>query len=311
MISKTYYRYIWLLDLLLKSKRPLCFDEIQRFWLANPVSEGELSLRTFHEHRKGIKEMFGVDIVCEKGGWNSVYYVKNPEVLKENELGKWLLDRYSVPQEFVTFKSMKDRILLEETACSNQDYLIIIEAMMHNREMSIDYQKFGGPHETFHVWPYALKVYNHRWYLLGHIVERGELRTIAFDRMHHMTLNDKYFEYPKNFDARKYFANVVGVYVDKKLPVTKIRIRAYGNQADYIDTLPIHKSQRYGSSVHGEYMDFTYRLCITPEFISQLLALGDKIEVLEPESLREEIKEALRRSFERYDTDNKLKTMVL
>ena len=303
MISKTYYRYIWLLDLLLKSKRPLCFDEIQRFWLANPVSEGELSLRTFHEHRKGIKEMFGVDIVCEKGGWNSVYSVKNPEVLKENDLGKWLLDRYSVPQDFVTFKGMKDRILLEETARSNQDNHIIIEAMMHNREMIIDYQKFGGPHETFHVWPYALKVYNHRWYLLGHIVERGELRTIALDRMQHIVLTDTHFELPKNFDARKHFANVVGIYVDKNLPVTKVRIRVYGVQVEYLRALPLHKTQEEVLTRYEEqYSEFTYRLCITPEFISQLLAMGDKIEVLEPESLREEIKVKLQSSLSRYDS---------
>ncbi len=299
MISKTYYRYIWLLDLLLKNDT-LSFEEISVIWEDNPLADVPPPLRTFHEYRKGIKEMFGVEIACKKRGKNSVYYVKNPEVLKENVLARWLLNRYSVPQDFVTFKSMRDRILLEEMARSNQDVHLIIEAMMHNREMIIDYQRFGGPHETFHVQPYVLKVYNRRWYLLGHIRERGEVRTIALDRMQHMELTDTYFEYPKNFDARKYFENVVGIFVDENLPVTNVRIRAYGNHADYIDALPIHKSQRYGSSVHGEYMDFTYRLCITPEFISQLLALGDKIEVLEPVSLKKEIKESLQASLNRY-----------
>jgi predicted DNA-binding transcriptional regulator YafY len=34
-------------------------------------------------------------------------------------------------------------------------------------------------------------------------------------------------------------------------------------------------------------------VCITPELITQLLAMGDKVEVLEPASLREEMKEEL------------------
>ena len=88
MISKTYYRYIWLLDLLLNSD-PLPFEIIDILWEKNPLSDGPLPLRTFHEHRKGIKEMFGVDIACKKKGKESVYYVKNPEVLKKNEPGKW------------------------------------------------------------------------------------------------------------------------------------------------------------------------------------------------------------------------------
>ena len=294
MVSKTYYRYIWLLNLLLKSKRPLCFEEIQRAWLENPMSDGELPLRTFHEHRKGIKEMFGVDIACEKGGWNSVYSVKNPEVLKDNQLGKWLLDHYSVPQDFSTFYGMRDRILLEDIARGNQDYHPIIEAMKQNVEMEIDYQKYDGHHQTFHVQPYALKVYDRRWYLLGFVKERGELRTIALDRMQHMTLTDTHFEMSKDFDARKHFSNVVGIYVDKNLPVTKVRIRVYGVQVEYLRALPLHKSQEEVLTRYEErYSEFTYRLCLTPELISQLFAMGDSVEVLEPLELREKIKEKI------------------
>lgn len=57
--------------------------------------------------------MFGVDIECDRSKGN-VYYVKNPKVLEEKELAKWLLRNYSIPQDFVTFNAMKDRILLEE-----------------------------------------------------------------------------------------------------------------------------------------------------------------------------------------------------
>ncbi len=301
MVSKTYYRYIWLLNLLLKSKRPLCFEEIQSAWLENPMSDGELPLRSFHEHRKGITEMFGVEIVCEKGGWNSVYSVKNPEVLKDNQLGKWLLDHYNVPQDFSPFYGMRDRILLEDIARGNQDYHPIIEAMKQNVEMEIDYQKYDGHHQTFHIQPYALKVYNRRWYLLGFVKERGELRTIALDRMQHMTLTDTHFEMPKDFDARKHFSNVVGIYVDKNLPVTKVRIRVYGVQVEYLRALPLHKSQEEVLTRYEEkYSEFTYRFCITPELISQLLAMGDSVEVLEPLELREEIKGKINNMFNFY-----------
>jgi predicted DNA-binding transcriptional regulator YafY len=109
------------------------------------------------------------------------------------------------------------------------------------------------------------------------------------------------FELPADFDARKYFADVVGIYVNKDNPVTKIKIRAYGVQADCLRSTPLHKSQSEVRSKHGEFAEFTYRLCETPELVNQLLAMGDKVEILEPETLREKIKENLLASLARYE----------
>lgn len=303
MISKTYYRYIWLLDTLLTSD-PLTYDDICMLWEDCPAFDGPLPLRTFHEHRKGIKEMFGVDIECDRSKGN-VYYVKNPEVLDKNKLAKWLLRKYSIPQDFATFNGMKDRILLEEIPLGHSYLDGIIEAMQQNVELQIDYQRYMNEQEehlqTFHILPYALKVFNRRWYLLGYLKEREALRTIALDRILNIEVLKTIFELPSDFDARKYFADVVGIYVNKDVPVTKIKIRAYGIQADYLRSTPLHKSQSEVRSKHGEFAEFTYRLCETPELVNQLLAMGDKVEVLEPESLREMMKENLRASLARYE----------
>jgi predicted DNA-binding transcriptional regulator YafY len=81
--------------------------------------------------------------------------------------------------------------------------------------------------------------------------------------------------------------------VNDDLPVTKVRIRAYGVQAEYLRSTPLHKSQSESHSKHGEFAEFTYRLCITPDLESQLLAMGENVEVLEPEELREEMKKRI------------------
>ena len=301
MISKTYRRYIWLLDLLLNSD-PLSFDDICMMWEKSPMCDGSLALRTFHEHRKGIKEMFGVEIVCDRT--KNTYFVKNPEVLDENRLANWLLRKYSIPQDFVTFNGMKDRILLEGIPQGQAFLDDIIEAMQANVELRIDYQCYEHEHEehqqTFNLQPYALKVYNRRWYLLGFIKEKDGLRTIALDRILALNVLAKSFAFPEDFDARKYFSNVVGIFVNKDLPITKVKIRAYGIQAEYLRSTPLHKSQSEGKSKHGEFADFTYRLCITPDLVTQLLAMGDKVEVLEPATLRESMKEEVRKMKGRY-----------
>ncbi len=304
MISKTYYRYIWLLDTLLTSPN-LTIDEINILWKDCPLSDGRpIPLRTFHEQRKGIKEMFGVEIVCDRSHGN-VYYVKNPEVLDKQKVAKWLLQKYSIPQDFATYNSMKDRILLEEIPLGTSFLDDIIEAMQKNVELQVDYQRYEGEQgeehlQTFHIQPYALKVFNRRWYLLGFIEEKDALRTIALDRILALKVLTEIFTLPEDFDARKYFANVVGIFVNKDLPVTNVKIRAYGIQAEYLRSTPLHKSQSEGKSKYREFAEFTYRLCVTPELVSQLLAMGDKVEVLEPEELREEMKKRIKNMFNCY-----------
>lgn len=291
MISKTYYRYIWLLNILLPGK-PLTYEEIVDLWKNDPNGGDSYPLRTFHEHRKGIKEMFGVDVVCEKT-WPYRYSLMNAGVLDDNKPAKWLLSTSNVPKDFITYSSMKDRIMLEEVR-SNPDYLkSIIKALQKNVELEIDYQKHEGNRETFQVQPYLLKMYHRRWYLLGYVKEREEIRHLALDRMLDVNVTRKHFTMPEDFDAKKYYANTIGVYVDHKLPIKEVKIRAYGTQMEYLRSLPLHQSQKEGRSKYGEYAEFTYRVRITPELITQLLAMGDKVEVLGPESLREEMKEKI------------------
>jgi predicted DNA-binding transcriptional regulator YafY len=145
-----------------------------------------------------------------------------------------------------------------------------------------------------------LKVYNRRWYLLGYKKEKEALRLISLDRVHDLKKTSTHFELPSDFDARKYFADVVGVYKDKDKQALNVKIRAYGVQAEYLRSTPLHKSQAEVRSKHGEFAEFTYKLCITPELISQLLAMGENVEVLEPKELKEEIKKRISKMFNFY-----------
>ncbi len=303
MISKTYYKYIWLLDTLLNSC-PLTFDEINMLWEDCPAHDGPIPIRTFHEYRKGIKEMFGVDIECDRS--KNVYYVKNPEVLDDNKLAKWLLRKYSIPQEFATFSGMKDRILLEEMPTQSTNFLdLIIEAMLQNVELRIEYQRFEQDAEkypqAFHVQPYVLKVYDRRWYLLGYLKERNALRTIALDRILNLKMLPNHFDFPKDFDAKRYFANSVGIYVDEAQAPQVVRIRVVGSLVEYLRSSPMHRSQEEVLTKHSQhYSEFQYWLCLTPELTSRLLSMGESVEVLEPMELREEMKKKINTMFNFY-----------
>ena len=115
-----------------------------------------------------------------------------------------------------------------------------------------------------------------------------------------MELTDKSFVVPKDFDAEEYYANTVGIFVNEELKPQKVVLRVYGVHVEYMRSLPLHSSQEEIKTCDGEYSDFLYWLCFTPELITKILSMGEKVEVLEPRGLRVEIKRRLEECLTKY-----------
>ena len=300
MISKTFNRYIWLLNTLLQYKQ-LSYEEINVLWKECRLGDGApLPLRTFHQHKNAVEELFGIEIKCNpSNGYR--YYISSPDILKNDSIRKWLLNSFTLSNMITAGHNMKERILFEDIPRGTEYLQTVIEAMQKSKELQIDYQQFYEHRETYNIQPYAMKVYHQRWYVVGYIKELGCIRNIALDRTLEMNISDTPFTLPKNFNAKKYYANTVGIYVNNELKPTKVKIRAYGVQIEYLRTLPLHSSQKESASKYGEYCDFEYRLCLTPELSTHILSMGENVEVLEPVELREEIKRRICLIYKKYD----------
>ena len=299
MISKTFNRYIWLLNLLLQEKQ-LTFDEISQRWQESNLGDNKpLPLRTFHQHRSAVEELFGVEIKCNPSNGYK-YYIANPEVLRNDKTRKWLLNSFNLSNMITAGHNMKDRILFEDIPHGTEYLQTIIDAMQQSKELAIDYQQFYGHRASYTIQPYAMKTYHQRWYVLGYIKELDAIRNIALDRLLEMTITAQSFELPEKFNAEKYYENTVGIFVNDDLSPVKVKLKAYGYQIEYLRSLPLHKSQRETASKYGEFCVFEYKLCLTPELSSQILAMGENVEALEPIELREEIKRRLNDCLNRY-----------
>ena len=89
--------------------------------------------------------------------------------------------------------------------------------------------------------------------------------------------------------------------MEEEYDIEKIRVKVYNDyhRADYLRTLPLHKSQITINSTH-DYTIFEYRLRPTDDFLSAILALGGDAEVLSPEWYKLYVREKLTRMFLRY-----------
>ena len=288
MASKAINRYVWLINTLMQRKS-LTFKEICDLWDRSSLNDGKaLALRTFHQHREAIAELFGVEIVCDTATYK--YSISSPEELKNNSAQQWLFNSFAISNTIEAGRNMKDRILFEDIPSGAEYAQVVVDAMQQNRVLFVDYKPFQGEKFDLYLQPYAMRVYNQRWYVVGRFKESGKIRNIALDRILRMEITDESFTLPEDFDAGEYYAHTVGIFVNESLKPQRVVLRTYGVSTEYMRSVPLHPSQREIATNGNESSDFEYYLNLTPELTGKLLSKGDWIEVVEPKELREEVK---------------------
>ena len=240
-------------------------------------------------HREAVESLFNINIVYETT--SNVYRIEDADRFKCSRACRWLLESFSVANLIQAGANMEERILFEEVPGGVEHLETVVKAMQQSRILSIDYRQFGKEPQTLHFRPYAMKIYNRRWYVVGRASEGGRIINIALDRTLSMAMTDEVFVLPDDFDAKNYYACSVGVYVNENDAPQIVKLRARDIQREYLRTLPMHHSQEEEMATSNEYSVFRYFLCITPELISQILAMGENVEVLEPQELRARVKE--------------------
>ena len=289
MASNVIKRYVWLVNTLLQRKS-LTFKEICDLWDKSSLTDGKpLALRTFHQHREAVAELFGVEIVCDTNTYK--YSIASPDELKNNSAQQWLFNSFAISNTIEAGRNMKDRILFEEIPGGAEYAQVVVDAMQQNRVLLVDYKPFQGEKFELYLQPYAMRVYNQRWYVVGRFKESGKIRNIALDRILRMEITDESFTLPEDFDASEYYAHTVGIFVNESLKPQRVVLRTYGVSTEYMRSVPLHPSQREIATNGNESSDFEYYLNLTPELTGKLLSKGDWVEVIEPKELREKIKE--------------------
>lgn len=285
-------RYVWLVDTIRRAGH-ITLEEINQKWSEERTlrldDEDELPERTFHRHRQAIADIFGIDILCNRYNGNT-YYIENEEALNSPSFTSWLFNGLSIGNQLMDNRDVSYRIVFEDSSCN--DYLsLIIEAMTKNRYLTISYQRFDSVgQKSWQVMPILLKQSNRRWYLIAEIEGQNNFTIFALDRVESATISDKECHSKCSVhDIKRKFDEVIGVNIDDDFDCEKVVLRVYGRQRSYIETLPLHSSQR----VKEEGKGFTdYELTVRPEYEFQraILALGPDAEILAPQWLREEIK---------------------
>lgn len=202
------------------------------------------------------------------------------------------MDRSKYTQDFVHHESSPE--------IKGIQYLDpIVEAIENRMALRIYYLPFYEDKPYFNdVHPYLLKEHGSRWYLVGLSAFKGKVRTYALDRIRNLEVAAGVDYSPPGFDTKEYFKYAIGIIAPRGKPAL-IKLAVQKTQAQYLITTPWHESQNIVEENEDEVV-FSFRVHPTYEFRSRVLSLGKDGTILEPLSLREEMKQELLQMLKQY-----------
>lgn len=196
-----------------------------------------------------------------------------------------------------------------EQNLTNIDLLpVFYKAITNKQVLRFAYQRFGQEPFTLTFHPQFLKEYNGRWFVFGEADrEPYQAYNVPLDRIvgEVNEVDDvNYISAPKGF-YQNFFKNIIGVTHEKDSKVEEVIIRTKTEyQHGLLLTKPLHHSQKE-KLPFGEYEDGNYgevSLMIEPnrELRGRILMYGENLEVMQPLSLRKQIKEIIMKQMELY-----------
>lgn len=297
-----FQRYVWLVDTLY-SCGPLTKEEIDRKWMNTSINTkhtDNIPERTFRRDLRAIESIFGIDYKCDRA--TNRYYLETD--LKDKSFSQWAVETMAMSQFVSESKDIRKQILIEDMPSGYRYLTPIVKAMKTLRSLAVSYQSyFAELPSHFEIEPYCLKSFKRRWYVLAKSSIHDELRVFALDRFVKMTATDNPYLIPRNFNGEKYFKDYYGVVLNEKPEL--VRLWATSFRANYLRSLPLHKSQKEVECIpktapkaNDGYSIFEMKVAPTFDLIQELRSLGAEVKVLAPQRLADWL---------RFDAENVVK----
>jgi len=172
------------------------------------------------------------------------------------------------------------------------------EAALKRKSLEIVYFAMSQRSQTKRrVDPYRVWFFNGTFYLIGFCHLRKAVRVFALDRIRMLSRTEESFAVPEDFRLEDFLRSSFGVYQGEP---RRVKILFAAEVAGYILEKVWHESQRIRPQKDGSVV-FEAEVAGTDEIRHWVMTWGSKAEVLEPESLREEIRREADGILDRYE----------
>lgn len=178
----------------------------------------------------------------------------------------------------------------------------LYQAVFRKQSLLIEYRSFRATQAAQNIYfPYLLKEYRNRWFLICRRKKHDVLITLALDRIlsFQELPNEPFVPYlGVNFDS--YYSDTIGVTKSNRDRGVKVVIQVSPKHTPYVLTKPLHPSQQV---LREDASGATIRIDVVLNFEleRELLSFGDGLKVLAPRNLVKSISRRLQSAAAQYD----------
>ena len=248
------------------------------------------SQRTLQRDLREIRNLFGIDIEFSRG--EGGYYIVNDE--GENMNFQRILESFDLFNSLQIAQDLRHFIHIEQQKPGGTEHLYgLLHAIKNRYRTTFTYNSFQGETITSRrVAPLAMKEFRNRWYVIAEDQKDGVVKSFALDRMTDLAISSHKFTYPPGFKVEEHYRYCFGIVSGDNTKPQIVILSFDPGEGRYIKTLPLHSTQEI---LLDSDQELRIKLIIKPthDFIMEILSHGDKVKVIEPEGLREEVIGAL------------------
>jgi len=177
----------------------------------------------------------------------------------------------------------------------------LYNAIYYKKVLSVQYRPFDSDTSSsliFH--PYFLKQYNNRWFLFGFNPDTQRHNwNLAIDRIKSIKEISVAYHENRVINWEEYFEDIIGVTKPEEADIEDIVLRFSGKTAMYMQTKPLHGSQKSKWLDDGS-LEVSLQLIINYEMERLILSYADTVSVVQPGHLADTIRIRLAKALEQY-----------
>ena len=198
--------------------------------------------------------------------------------------------------EVIQFESMP-------TIRGNENLELFLNAIKRKKVVQFNYFNYTKNNKSVRrIHPYLLKEYRNRWYLIGKSELKENIITFGLDRIFDPIELDQSFTLDTGFSPDHFFKHSIGITVFNELP-EEIIIETSPILSKYLNSQPIHHSQKIIKIKEDSCHIFSYHLLITYELKMLLLGFGKDCKILRPKSLKNQVLKELKALLSSYENE--------
>lgn len=173
-------------------------------------------------------------------------------------------------------------------------------AIINNQSIEISYKSFkANQANSFEFYPYLLKEYRNRWFILGMTQKHKELLNLALDRIEgFMPSKEKYVSAP--VDINEFYSDTIGVTKMRNQRANNIIFKILKQHAPYILTKPLHHTQKIIKETN-DWLFFSITVVWNFELEREILGFGEQLKVVGPLKLKNTIESRLKKTLKIYE----------